>query len=38
LNPISPVADPCCNPTLKMGVFKLGMGDATALQSEQQTG
>jgi hypothetical protein len=39
LNPISLVANPCCNRTLKIGVvLSLGMGDATALQSKQQTG
>jgi hypothetical protein len=36
LNPISPVANPCCNPPLKIGaVLSLGMDDATALQSRQ---
>jgi hypothetical protein len=39
LRPISPIAILCCNPTLKIGVvLSLGMGDATALQSKQQTG
>jgi len=38
LNPISPIANPCCNPALKIGVvLSLGMGDATALQTKQQT-
>jgi hypothetical protein len=38
-NPISPVANPCCNRALKIGVvLSLGIGDATALQSKQQTG
>jgi hypothetical protein len=37
--PISPVSNPCCNPGLKIGVvLSLGEGDATALQSKQQTG
>ena len=39
LNTISPVANPCCNATLKIGVvLSLGMGDATALQSKQEIG
>jgi hypothetical protein len=38
LKPISPSANPCSNPTLQIGVVSLGMGDATALQSKQQTG
>jgi hypothetical protein len=38
LRPISPGANPCCNRILKVGVVpSLGMGDATALQSKQQT-
>jgi hypothetical protein len=36
LNPISPVANPCCNSPLKVGVvLSLGIGDATALRSRQ---
>jgi len=34
--PISPVANPCCNLILKIGVvLSLGMDDAAALQSKQ---
>jgi hypothetical protein len=39
LKPISPAANPCCNRALKIGVVpSLGMSDATALYSKQQTG
>ena len=39
VHPISPVANLCCNPALKIGVvLSLGMGDATALESKQQSG
>jgi hypothetical protein len=34
VNPISSVANPCCNPTSKIGlILSPGMGDATALPS-----
>jgi hypothetical protein len=37
LNPISPVANPCCNLSLKIGLDRiLGIGDATALPSKHQ--
>jgi hypothetical protein len=36
-NPISPIENPCCNPTLKIGVVLPWDGRCDAVQSKQQS-